>query len=215
MRLLLNRFGKVSVRRRRDFNALAGGSEYPSPDKDSSQKEQLLRNPRANSDPKLAYFILEKPKGATSWKDSAAREGEGGFLKRLVDKQAGYRGRRSRAKQAPLPFLRDRRALDEIPSSNCRRVIHELVEDQNKDQWTYNRSLLWTLTSVYTEWRKLDFHRLKPWRVEIMLETEFSGSRSPQIQRLNGKSAERDVYSRALYVTSLKGRKTIVKLLLD
>ncbi|CAO2655426.1 Nn.00g104900.m01.CDS01 [Neocucurbitaria sp. VM-36] len=133
-----------------------------------AQGQQQLQNPYANYDPQLALFTLEKPKNAKSWED-VEPEQQHVALQDLQNELNKFRRNRGSVK----------RALNEIPSPNCRRLINELVEDQTKQLWNFNRSLQYTIASIEVEWRSVNRRERQLKRVQVILETEPSGYQEP------------------------------------
>ncbi|KAF1847220.1 uncharacterized protein K460DRAFT_392633 [Cucurbitaria berberidis CBS 394.84] len=130
--------------------------------------QQQLQNPYANYDPQLALFSLEKPKNAKTWED-VEPEQQHVALQDLQMELNKFRRNKCSVK----------RTLNEIPSANCRRLINELVEDQTKELWNYNRSLQYRIASVEVEWRSVNRRERQLKRVQVILETEPSGFQEP------------------------------------
>jgi hypothetical protein len=134
-----------------------------------AQPQQQPLNPNANYDPQVASFILEKPRNATSWED-ATPEQQHVALQELHNELHKYRRNHGNVKKA----------LNEIPSPNCRRIINELVEDQNVELARYNRTIQYRIASVVNKWRSVNRRERQLVRVDIILETEPSGFQDPQ-----------------------------------
>ncbi|KAI4960943.1 hypothetical protein J4E86_002570 [Alternaria arbusti] len=129
-----------------------------------AQPQQQPLNPFANYDPQLASFILEKPRNATSWED-ATPEQQHVALQELHSELHKFRRNHNNVKKA----------MNEIPSPNCRRIINELVEDQNVE--------LARIASVVNKWRSVNRRERQLVRVDIILETEPSGFQEPMQAR--------------------------------
>ena len=137
-----------------------------------AQPQQQPLNPYANYDPQLASFILEKPRNATSWED-ATPEQQHVALQELHSELHKFRRNHNNVKKA----------LNEIPSPNCRRIINELVEDQNVELARYNRTIQYRIASVVNKWRSVNRRERQLVRVDIILETEPSGFQEPMQAR--------------------------------
>ncbi|KAI4704707.1 hypothetical protein J4E89_009584 [Alternaria sp. Ai002NY15] len=137
-----------------------------------AQPQQQPLNPYANYDPQLASFILEKPRNATSWED-ATPEQQHVALQELHSELHKFRRNHNNVKKA----------LNEIPSPNCRRIINELVEDQNVELARYNRTIQYRIASVLNKWRSVNRRERQLVRVDIILETEPSGFQEPMQAR--------------------------------
>ncbi|CAN9120247.1 unnamed protein product [Alternaria alternata] len=133
-----------------------------------AQSQQHPLNPYANYDPQLASFILEKPKHATSWED-AEPERQHVALQELQSELHKFRRNHGNVKKN----------MNDIPSPNCRRIINELVEDQNVELAKYNRSIQYRIASVVNKWRSVNRRERQLVRVDIILETEPSGFQEP------------------------------------
>ena len=140
----------------------------------SPQALQPYHNPYANYDPQLALFTLEKPKTAKSWED-VEPEQQHVTLQDLQNELNKFRRNRGSVK----------RALNEITSANCRRLINELVEDQTKELWKYNKTLQYRIASVEVEWRSINRRERMLKRVQVILETEPSGFQDTTLMRAN------------------------------
>jgi hypothetical protein len=133
-----------------------------------AQSQQHPLNPYAHYDPQLASFILEKPKHATSWED-AEPERQHVALQELQSELHKFRRNHGNVKKN----------MNDIPSPNCRRIINELVEDQNVELAKYNRSIQYRIASVVNKWRSVNRRERQLVRVDIILETEPSGFQEP------------------------------------
>jgi hypothetical protein len=123
-------------------------------------------------DPQFVLFHLEKTKNVDTWED-VEPEQQHVALHDLQNEVAKFRKNRGNVK----------RLLSEIPSSNCRRVINELVESQNKELWSYNRTLRYTIAWADVEKRSINRRQEQLKRVQVILATEPSGFQEPQVMK--------------------------------
>ncbi|KAL1798019.1 hypothetical protein ACET3X_004625 [Alternaria dauci] len=145
------------------------------------QAQQQPLNPYANYDPQLASFILEKPRGATSWED-AEPEKQHVALQELQSELHKFRRNHGNVKKN----------MNEIPSPNCRRIINELVEDQNVELAQYNRAIQYRIASVVNKWRSVNRRERQLVRVDIILETEPSGFQEPMPTKMTVAGGPQD-----------------------
>lgn len=145
------------------------------------QPQQQPLNPYANYDPQLASFILEKPRNATSWED-AEPEQQHVALHELQSELHKFRRNHGNVKKN----------MNEIPSPNCRRIINELVEDQNIELAKYNRSIQYRIASVVNKWRSVNRRERQLVRVDIILVTEPSGFQEPMQTKISNGSGAQD-----------------------
>ncbi|KAH8722448.1 hypothetical protein GQ44DRAFT_358442 [Phaeosphaeriaceae sp. PMI808] len=140
------------------------------PQQQQHQQPQT-QNPYANYNPQLALWSLEKPKNVEGWGD-VEPEKQHVALQDIQSELNKFRRNKNSVK----------RALDEIPSTNCRRLLNELVEDQTVELWKYNKTIRFSIAGVLIDWRWIDRRRqqrqLK--RVQVILQTEPSGYQEPQ-----------------------------------
>ncbi|KAH7083567.1 hypothetical protein FB567DRAFT_87405 [Paraphoma chrysanthemicola] len=135
------------------------------------QGQQQPQTLYVNFNPQLALFMLEKGKNDESWIDVKPKE-QHVAVEELEDKLTKFR-------RSKVPVTK---ALDEIPSANCRAVINHLVEDQNEELWKRNRTLKYTIAAVEISWREIRRQRqLK--RVQVILKPEPSGMQDPQMMK--------------------------------
>ncbi|KAF1943799.1 hypothetical protein EJ02DRAFT_432950 [Clathrospora elynae] len=132
------------------------------------QGQQQIQNPYANYDPQLVLFTLEKSKKAKNWED-VEPEQQHVALQELQNELNKFRRNKGNVK----------RSLNEIPSTNCRRIINELVEEQTQELWKYNRTIRYTIASVESEWRSVNRHQRQLKRVHVILETVSTGFQEP------------------------------------
>ncbi|USP81857.1 uncharacterized protein yc1106_09131 [Curvularia clavata] len=116
--------------------------------------------------PLLVSFILEKPRNATSWEDVVPEQQHVTVhdLKKEVHK---FRRNHNSVKKA----------LNEISSPNCRRIINELVEEQNVALAKLNPAMEYRIVSVVNKFRErnsLTRRERHLVRVDIILEAEDS-----------------------------------------
>ncbi|KAH7377845.1 hypothetical protein BKA66DRAFT_443102 [Pyrenochaeta sp. MPI-SDFR-AT-0127] len=138
----------------------------------AAQGQQQFQNLYAHYDPQLALFTLEKPKNAKSWED-VEPEKQHISLQDLQNELTKFRRNRGSVK----------RALNEISSANCRRLINELVEDETNELQKFNRTLQYRIASVEVEWRSINRRERQLKRVQVILETEPSGFQEPQMMK--------------------------------
>ena len=117
--------------------------------------------------PLLVSFILERPRNDISWED-------------VVPEQQHVRAHD--LKKEVLKFRRNynnvKKALDEISSPNCRRIINELVEEQNIALTKHNPTMEYRIVSLVKKFReRASLTRRERYlaRVDIILEAEDSG----------------------------------------
>lgn len=117
--------------------------------------------------PLLVSFILERPRNDISWED-------------VVPEQQHVRAHD--LKKEVLKFRRNynnvKKALDEISSPNCRRIINELVEEQNVFLTKHNPTMEYRIVSLIKKFReRASLTRRERYlaRVDIILEAEDSG----------------------------------------
>ncbi|EUC44749.1 hypothetical protein COCMIDRAFT_97345 [Bipolaris oryzae ATCC 44560] len=117
--------------------------------------------------PLLVSFILERPRNDISWED-------------VVPEQQHVRAHD--LKKEVLKFRRNynnvKKALDEISSPNCRRIINELVEEQNVALTKHNPTMEYRIVSLIKKFReRASLTRRERYlaRVDIILEAEDSG----------------------------------------
>ncbi|KAF2126336.1 hypothetical protein P153DRAFT_433506 [Dothidotthia symphoricarpi CBS 119687] len=134
-----------------------------------NQGQQQSSNVYAIYDPQVVLFTLEKPKGVEAWED-VIPEQQRVALQEIQNDLIKFRRARGNVK----------RVMQEIPSVNCRRLINELVEEQNRELWKYTHSLQYTIACVQIEWKNINRKQRQLKRVEVILETEPSGFREPQ-----------------------------------
>jgi hypothetical protein len=153
--------------------------QAPNAQPKGNQVQQQIPSTYNNYDPQLALFRLEKAKNVETWED-VEPEKQHVALQDLQNEVTKFRRNRGNVK----------RALDEIPSANCRRLINELVEDQTRELWKYNRTLQYTIACIDIEWRSVNRRQRQLKRVQVILETEQSGFQEPQTMKtpMNGLS---------------------------
>jgi hypothetical protein len=130
--------------------------------------DQIQQNPMAHQqshyDPQFTLFIFEKPKGAESWQDVEAEQ------QRVNTQDLQEEVRRfQRAKNNV------KRVMEEIASSSARRLINELVEEQNHELQTQNRKLSWFIASIETKWKPNPRKQRQLSRISVILQTGPSG----------------------------------------
>ncbi|KAF2627438.1 hypothetical protein BU25DRAFT_421854 [Macroventuria anomochaeta] len=140
------------------------------------QSQQSLQNPYANYDPQFALFTLERPKGADGWEDVEAEQQHVNAQDLQSDVKKFQRSKRS-----------IKSVLNDIPSSNARRIINELVEDQNRELMALNRTLQWTIASIDIDWKivkqSMGSRQRQLKRISVILQTGPSGYEDPQTIR--------------------------------
>lgn len=140
-------------------------------DQDVSKVSQTV-NTTASQNPLLVAFVMEKPRNATSWEDVVPEQQHVTVhdLKKEVHK---FRRNQNNVQ----------RALKEISSPNCRRIINELVEAQNAILTEHNPAMEYRIVSIVNKFRERAYltHREKQLvRVDIILEAEDSGFQAPK-----------------------------------
>ncbi|EFQ88644.1 hypothetical protein PTT_15387 [Pyrenophora teres f. teres 0-1] len=120
----------------------------------------------------LASFTIEKPRNANSWED-AVPEQQHISLHELQNDLHKFRRNHGNVKKL----------LNDIPSQNCRRIINELVVDQNMELAKYNPTVQYRIASVVNKFQDVRRSLGRPLRqllrVDIILEAEpstFQGS---------------------------------------
>ncbi|KAJ4990150.1 hypothetical protein SVAN01_04431 [Stagonosporopsis vannaccii] len=124
-------------------------------------------------DPRFALFFFEKPKGVESWEDVQAEQQYIKAEELQGDVKKFQRNKRS-----------VKNVLNEITSSNCRRLINELVEEENHKLFSLNRTLQWNIASVDVEWKVVSHRRRVLKRVSVILQTGPSGYDDPTALKL-------------------------------
>jgi len=116
--------------------------------------------------PKLVLFTLEKPRNVDGW-DDVEPEMQRIAAQDLQNELAKFRRNQGSVK----------RALDEISSPSCRRLINDLVKDETDKLWQHNKSLQYTIAAILNKSRWLDERKQRQElkRVQVILETEPSG----------------------------------------
>ncbi|XPS92825.1 hypothetical protein M3J09_002203 [Ascochyta lentis] len=137
------------------------------------QGQQFHQSPFANYDPQLALFTFEKPKGADSWEDVEAEQ-QHVIVQDLQNELKRFQRNKGSVK----------RSLNEISSANCRRLINELVEEQNQELMNLNRTLQWTIASIDIDWKAINRRQRQLRRVSVILQTGPSGYENPQAARV-------------------------------
>lgn len=136
------------------------------------QKAMLNPNPPqngyANYDPQFAMFTLERQKGADGWEDVEAEQQHVSAQDLLNDVKKFQRGKNT-----------VKRVMEDIPSTNARRLINELVEEQNQDLMAMNRTLQWTIASIDIKWTAIGRNKRQLKRISVVLKTEPSGYQNP------------------------------------
>lgn len=134
--------------------------------------QQTLQSSFANYDPQLALFTFEKPKGADSWEDVEAEQ-QHVTVQDLQNELKRFQRNKGSVK----------RELNSIPSANCRRLINELVEDQNHGLEIRNRTLKWNIAVIDIDWKEVNRRQRQLRRVSVILQTGPSGYADPMAIR--------------------------------
>lgn len=117
--------------------------------------------------PHLVSFVLEKPRNATSWEDVVPEQQHVAVHDLNKEVHKFRRNNNSVTK-----------ALKQISSPNCRRIVNELVEQQNVALAKLNPALEYRIVSVVNTFREratLTRRETQLVRVDIILEAEESG----------------------------------------
>ncbi|KAF1355864.1 hypothetical protein EJ07DRAFT_181853 [Lizonia empirigonia] len=144
------------------------------------QIPQPPQNPYANYDPQLALFTFERQKGAEGWEDVEAEQQHVNVQDLQNDVKRFQRNKGS-----------VKRVLDEIPSTNARRLVNELVEEQNQELMNMNRTLQWTIASVNIDWKTISRSKRQLKRISVILQTGPSGYEDPQAIRAQAAMAQK------------------------
>jgi hypothetical protein len=110
----------------------------------NARSQQGPLNNNTGNDSELSCWMIKKPSNSTTWADSEpARQHIPTIeLKEELD--------RNRSRGHTI-----RQSLQEIPSPNARRIINELVEEQNVHLARENPSFRWGLAAISTKWRSV------------------------------------------------------------
>ncbi|KAL6709185.1 hypothetical protein ACN47E_002001 [Coniothyrium glycines] len=150
-------------------NITPGQQQYQGQHQHKVAQGQLAQQQQyAIFDPKLKLFTLEKQKTARSWED-VVPEQQRVALAEIQGELTKFRRKHGNVAQS----------LREITSSNCRRIINELVATETNDLWKYNKTIQWRIASVNVEWERVSRSSRQLRRVEVILETEPSGFQEP------------------------------------
>ncbi|KAI8931877.1 hypothetical protein NX059_010781 [Plenodomus lindquistii] len=159
-----------------------GQQQFPGPNQmKTSQGQQMNQNQSSSNEPQLAMFTFERPKGTDSWEDvrpMPERFAHADIEKVLKKLRAGPGDPTS--------------ALDKIPSTNCRRIISELVDEENTKLLQFSKNTQWNIAGIKTDWRTVchrglwaqDRQQLK--RVKVILEIGPAAFQVPQPGKLGG-----------------------------
>ncbi|KAF7570660.1 Med15 multi-domain protein [Pyrenophora tritici-repentis] len=134
--------------------------------------QQKTQTQSINHHTHLASFTIEKPRNANSWED-AVPEQQHISLHELQNDLHKFRRNHGNVKKL----------LNDISSQNCRRIINELVVDQNMELAKYNPAIQYRIASVVNKFQELRRSLGRPLRqllrVDIILEAEPSAFQGP------------------------------------
>ena len=136
------------------------------------QNQHPLQNGFANYDPQFALFTLERQKSAEGWEDVEAEQQHVNAQDLQNDVRKFQRSKNT-----------VKRVMEEIPSTNARRLINELVEEQNQKLMAINRTLRWTIASIDIRWKTISRSKRQLQRISVILQTELSGYEDPHTIR--------------------------------
>ncbi|KAF2997116.1 hypothetical protein E8E13_004312 [Curvularia kusanoi] len=132
------------------------------------QGQNQSPNAFANYDPQLALFTFERQRGDESWADVEAEQQYVNAQDLLSDVKKFQRNKTT-----------VKRVMEDITSSNARRLINELVEEQNQTLMAINRTLRWTIASIDIKWKPISRNKKQLQRINVILQTEPSGYDDP------------------------------------
>lgn len=142
------------------------GQQRGMPNPNSSQ------NGFAKYDPQFALFTLERQKGAEGWEDVEAEQ-----------QHVNTQDLQSDVRKFQKAKNNVKRVMEEIPSSNARRLINELVEEQNQELMAINRTIQWSIASIEIKWKTISRQKRQLQRISVILQTGPSGYENPQTVR--------------------------------
>jgi hypothetical protein len=153
--------------------------QMPNAQQKGSQGQQQTQAPYANFDPILTFWSLEKPKNADSWADVKPQE-QHISLEELQDELEKFKRK----------DLTVKGVLDEVKSTNCRKQINILADDQTKELQKSNRTLKYIIGGILLDWRYIDRRKRERTlnRVYVILQTVPSGLFEPQVPKPTGGS---------------------------
>jgi len=131
--------------------------------------------------PKLAFFILEKPRTIEGW-DDVEPERQHYSVQEIENELAKFRRKQISVK----------RALDEISSPSCRRRINNLVKDETEALWKSNKSMQYAISGIPTvksRWLDDRKQRQETKLVQVILELEPSGFPDTQSMKPTANTA--------------------------
>jgi hypothetical protein len=170
------------------LQAQNGQYQTPTIQHNATQRHQHMQASDDSYNPQLALFTFEKGKHAESWADVEAEQ-QHVAVQDLQSELTKFRRNKGSVK----------REMEKIPSANCRRLINELVENQNQQLFTRNKSLQWTNAMVDIDWKPINRRAQRIKRVSVILQTEPSGFNGPQSQKAGaGSHAQIQIKSDAM-----------------
>ena len=132
------------------------------------QGQNVTQSAFSNYDPQFALFTFEKQGSDEGWEDVEAEQ-----------QHINAQDLHSDVKKFQRSKNTVKRKMEEITSSNARRVIRELVEEQNQILMAINRTLRWTIASIDIKWKTINRTKKQLQRVSVILQTEASGYEDP------------------------------------
>lgn len=136
------------------------------------QNPNTLQNGYAKYDPQFALFTLERQKGADGWEDVEAEQ-----------QHINTQDLQNDVRKFQKAKNNVKRVMEEIPSSNARRLINELVEEQNQKLMVTNRTIQWSIASIEIKWKTITRSKRQLQRISVILQTGPSGYEDPQAVR--------------------------------
>ncbi|KAJ4372652.1 hypothetical protein N0V86_008015 [Didymella sp. IMI 355093] len=136
------------------------------------QNSNTLQTGYTKYDPQLALFTFERQKGAEGWEDVEPEQ-----------QHVNAQDLQSDVKKFQRSKTTVKRVMEDIPSTNARRLVNELVEEQNQALMAINRTLRWTIASIDIKWKTIDRKRRQLQRISVILQTEPSGYEDPHTVR--------------------------------
>lgn len=107
----------------------------------------------------MALFTLKEPKSSDSWEDVVAERQHISQEQLQADLQEYRRFGGSAAG-----------ALSDIPSSSCRKLVNELVKEENQLLMSVDRNHSWSMANVQVDWRTINRTTRRLRRVHVILE---------------------------------------------
>ncbi|KAG9197413.1 hypothetical protein G6514_001590 [Epicoccum nigrum] len=136
------------------------------------QGQNITYSAFSKYDPQFALFTFEKQRGDEGWEDVEAEQ-----------QHVNAQDLQNDVKKFQRSKITVKRKMEEITSSNARRVINELVEEQNQILMAINRTLRWTIASIDIKWKTINRTKKQLQRVSVILQTEASGYEDPNTVR--------------------------------